>query len=502
MLPLLLIILAFSGGASAVEPGRESFRFHLLSEPHSMDPQRADGSGGNYVFQNIYRGLFRFHSARGLIPEGAKSCQRRPHKLICTLNPNHRWSNGVAIRAEDYVQSFQRVIDPAQKSRASEMLLNLKNARAIAEGKLPATRLGVSALSASRLQFEFSVDDPEFEFKLINTALVPWPPGGLLEREDSPKMLFSGPYKITEWKPNHFVHLTANKSYGLPAAETRPDLEAVFIESDPTALRLYESGKLNFLRRLTAGEIPRYKGAKDFLQVPMARFDYVGFGPSLEPYEKLREALTESVDFASFLLLFDTKGPPGCPSLPAKLLDRTVCMKFTPELAKRALPPPTEVPKLSFHFSRMGGDDISRAAEWFQGQWKKNLGVLVELSSQEQIVHLQNLRSNPPAIFRKGVNLDRPTCLAAVELFTTGHPENYIRFHSPTYDKLVERLRVARGVTAKRVACRQAIETLMASHRLIPLGEMYFTILMNPKFQSWDLNELNQLDLTNLTEVQ
>ena len=46
--------------------------------------------------------------------------------------------------------------------------------------------------------------------------------------------------------------------------------------------------------------------------------------------------------------------------------------------------------------------------------------------------------------------------------------------------------------------CRRAIERLLNSNRLIPLGEMYFTIMASPAFTGWDLNELNQLDLSEL----
>ena len=153
---------------------------------------------------------------------------------------------------------------------------------------------------------------------------------------------------------------------------------------------------------------------------------------------------------------------------------------------------------MEFRFSSQGGEDIARAAEWFQGQWKKNLNILVELIPQEQLMYLQNLKSNPPAIFRKGVSLTRPTCLAALELFVTGHPENYIRLSDVKYDQLVNKLSTASKPEDKKRACRKGIEYLLNSHRLLPLGEMYFTMLASPKFKGWDVNEINQFDLTDL----
>jgi oligopeptide transport system substrate-binding protein len=154
--------------------------------------------------------------------------------------------------------------------------------------------------------------------------------------------------------------------------------------------------------------------------------------------------------------------------------------------------------KFEFQFSKMGGDDIARAAEWFQGQWKKHAGVEVELQGQEQAVYLSGLRVKPPAIFRKGVSLDRPTCLAAVELFEKDHPENYIRLNDPEFEKLVQKLRKSKTESERKKACTAAVAKLLKSERLIPLGEMHFTVLASTKFKGWGLNELNQLDLSHL----
>ncbi|MDT9106166.1 hypothetical protein RSW49_24840, partial [Escherichia coli] len=76
------------------------------------------------------------------------------------------------------VNAFNRLMDPASKSPQIELVMSLKK---------------VVAVNDSTLRFEFKKDDPEFEFKLVNPALSPWPPTGILEREESVKMLFSGP---------------------------------------------------------------------------------------------------------------------------------------------------------------------------------------------------------------------------------------------------------------------------------------------------------------------
>ena len=367
---------------------------------------------------------------------------------------------------------------------------------------MPSERLGVTAVSKTVLRFDFAEEDPEFEYRLIYVAAAPLRKVGIPAREDSTKLITSGPYKIKEWKSGQRIELVPNSNYGLPAATDRPDLEALIIETDSTALRLYESGRLNFLRRLSYSDIPRYKSNPEYHQFQVARFDYIGFAGPLKDNAALREALATSIDFSTYKNIVDNKGLPGCPTLPVRLMDRQPCLKFDPAGAKAALAKAGPLPKLEFYFSRMGGDDIAQTVEWIQGQWKKNLATRVELNGEEQVVYLQHLRSKPPTIFRKGAGLDRPTCLAALEIFTRSNSENYLRLQDDEYEKLVKALSVARGENEKKVACRKAVERLMDGYRLIPLGEMYFSILAKVRFQGWDLNELNQLDLTDLRDRQ
>ncbi len=89
---------------------------------------------------------------------------------------------------------------------------------------------------------------------------------------------------------------------------------------------------------------------------------------------------------------------------------------------------------------------------------KKNLGWTVELRGQEQAVYLARLRDKPPDVFRKGVSLDRPTCLAALEVFLKGNPENYIALDDPKYEPWWPRCAGAKpSPPAKKAAGKRSI---------------------------------------------
>jgi oligopeptide transport system substrate-binding protein len=308
----------------------------------------------------------------------------------------------------------------------------------------------------------------------------------------------NGPYKIAQWVKGKKATLTKNSFYsgGNP---DRPDVDVYFIADDSAALNLYEKGKLQFLRRLPAEHIPKYKTRPDFMQVPLNRFDYIGFDmrPS-SPFadKKLRKAFAQAINFEEFKQIFFALGAPGCPSLLESVLTGgDHCQVFSP---KPLSTKPTQI--LEFYFSQQGGDDLKRAAEFFQGQWQKNLGVTVALHALENKVYINKLRTDPPTLFRKGVGLDRPTCASALEKFTSHHPDNFVSFSHKGFDEMVAKLKsVSLSQTEKHRICGKAVDLLFKDEIVgVPLGKMHFTMLLNPQFKGMQINELNQMDLSAL----
>ena len=124
--------------------------------------------------------------------------------------------------------------------------------------------------------------------------------------------------------------------------------------------------------------------------------------------------------------------------------------------------------------------------------------LLLELDGKNKEVMFERLRSHPPSIFRKGIGLERPTCLAALENFAKDSPENYIHLDSPKYFEALKRLKLETDRLRAKRFCTQAIRVLIDENWLIPLGEIHFTMLANPHYQGWKINSINQLDLANL----
>lgn len=493
---ILLFCLIFSSLAIAAKP----FSFHLISDPSHLNPAKLSTSQSNYFYSTIFEGLYSYDDQKGLIPKGAKNCSwKNPKKLICTLNTNKKWSDGSKIKAQHYVNAFRYLIKPKTYARRVDLLFGIKNARSIYAGKQKPETLGVSAESDDKLIFLFEKADGDFLYKLTSPVLVPWKT--IPTKKNWKNNLYNGPFVITNWNMLK-INLSPNKHY--KNHHKKPNLKIYFIEEDTTALQLYNNGTLELLRRMPATEIPFYKKTKDFLQLPVARFDYVGFNGDLIKYPNLRKAMVHGVDYMEFKKLFHALGRAGCPSLPESYFTKTPCYHFDLKKAKSFL---TKVPKevlekrYPMYFSTMGGEDIKRAIEWFQHQWKKHLGLKIEAVPLEHKMYLAMLKKGIKGAYRKGIPLDRPSCLAAIENFRSDAPENFLKLESTSLDSAIDDLRNNSHSNNNKKLCTKAVKLLLEEYRYIPLGRIHYSLLAKKNFKGWRLNELNQLDLSELESL-
>jgi oligopeptide transport system substrate-binding protein len=487
ILSLIVTLTATISFAKEKEPA--AFRLHLSSEPTNLDPNRQNSSNASYLLGNLYRNFFRYDNQAGLVPELGEKCVRAKNgDLTCTLKKDLKWSDGTPLTSADFLRTYQKILKSETLAPRADLIFPVKNAKAIFQRTKSIETLGVTAPDALTLKFTFESPTPEFEYHLSSLILSP-----TKEKLDA----VSGPYKIKEWQRGRKFILESNNFYVTQSPE-RPLVEFLFIEEDSIALQLYEKNNLDFLRRLPTLYIPKFKDRKDFIWAPMIRFDYFGFGPELKDQEDLRKAFIYSLNYPEWQKLFSSEGLPGCIGLPDKwFVTKAPCYSF--DLKQVPTAKPANADKTwTVSFSAMGGDDHKRATEWMQAQWLQNAKLKTNILVKENKIYLKELKTSPPAIFRKGMTPDRPTCLAALETFLPNNPENYIGLNSKDYEKILYKLSSATKDSDRKKYCQEGADYLMKRHFFIPTGMIHFSMLARPNFIGWKLNEMNELDLSGL----
>ncbi len=498
----------FSTGSSHIVSDQDTFRFTVFNEPHSLDPLKETSTTARYLLPNLHRGLM-LYSEGSLQLVGATSCQWISELIfVCNLNPDFRFSTGEVVQAADYIRTFQALLDPENSHPLAELLFPLQGARQILTGEASWADLGAVAKDSFTLEFYLEAPMGEFPYNLAHPALAPRPQGNseIYSTSKAETAPLTGPYQVAEWISGKKAQLVPNPYYLWPSEERPPAVEVLFVEDDATTQRLYQQGRIDWLRRLNTQLIPNHLEDPAFRQVPVARFDYVGFGPALKEFPLLRKALAHALEYEELAQIYHALGRPGCPSLPRTYMAELPCYNFDAELARsyyqRHLAEEGPQPPLELAFSKLGGADVEKGMVWMAEQWRKHLGLQVSLEPLEQGQMLHRLWQNPPALFRKGVSLERPTCAAGLEIFLPQGSERFLRFEPPEqFQELLTQLTESTLMDEKQNLCTEAVRLLLSTYSLIPLGEIHFSMLVSPQFTGVDVNELNQLDLTRLQKV-
>lgn len=98
------------------------FRFDILSEPTSIDPQTASSDEQYLVLLNTMEGLLKMDEAQNPIEAAAESYTVSADGLTYTflLREGMLWSDGeTPVTAYDFQFAFQRLFDPQTQSPAA-----------------------------------------------------------------------------------------------------------------------------------------------------------------------------------------------------------------------------------------------------------------------------------------------------------------------------------------------------------------------------------------------
>src|SRR5262249_2209803 len=136
-------------------------------EAPSMDPtKQADTLSGMWL-GHIYEGLMTYDKNGNVVPATAESFKASADKKVWTfvIRKNAQWQDGKPVTAQDFVYTWQRLVDPAYASEYSFIATAaaINNADDIINKKQTKDKLGVKALDARTLEVTLSRPLPYFD---------------------------------------------------------------------------------------------------------------------------------------------------------------------------------------------------------------------------------------------------------------------------------------------------------------------------------------------------
>ncbi|PZL88939.1 oligopeptide ABC transporter substrate-binding protein OppA [Pantoea sp. ARC270] len=432
---------------------------HIKDEPASLDPLKAVGLPEIQVIRDLFEGLTNQDAHGKIVPGVAQSWSSSDNKTwIFTLRNNARWSNGEPVTAQDFVYSWQRLVDPENSSPSASFaaLSGIENAAAIAKGQMTPDKLGVVAQDNSRLKVTLDRPVPWFPALVANVALFPVPQKTLAQQGDSwtapGKLVGNGAYQLSERVVNEKIVLTRNPHYWDDAHSVLTRVTFVPINEESSATKRYRANDIDITESfpkemygLLKKSLPGEVYTPDQLGTYYYAFN-TQKGPTADA--RVRKALSWSIDrriIAEKVL--------GTGEKPA--------WHFTPDVTAGFRPLPSFLQQHDQNNLNAQAKALLTAAGYGPGKplrlkllyntseshqkiaiavasmWKKNLGVDVSLENQEWKTYIDSRNSGNFDVIRASWIGDYNEPSTFLNLLTSGNSSNIPRFSNADYDAVL-----------------------------------------------------------------
>lgn len=215
----------------------------------TLDPHRPVSAPDMEIAADLFCGLTAVAADGRVIPGCAASWRVSSDGLtyVFQLRPGLRWSDGAALTASDFVDSYRRLLDPRTAALLAYRYESIARGADLLAGRAKPSDLGVAAPNASTVVF--SLQRPETDFlKLAAVAYVV--PTHVIARwgqdwAKPPQLVVNGAFVPRSWQQNGALLLERNGRFFDVAGVTLDELEWVMGVDDATRLRLFRAGQLD-----------------------------------------------------------------------------------------------------------------------------------------------------------------------------------------------------------------------------------------------------------------
>jgi oligopeptide transport system substrate-binding protein len=499
LIALLTLISSCAGGD--VEP-TQVFRY-ADTEPEYLDPTLCAEISGLRIVMNLFEGLTCFPPDDGPArPAVATHWEVDESGTLWTfhLREDAVWSDGTPLTAEDFVYAWRRAVDPANSSKVAQYLWYIRNGRSITSGRLPPTKLGVTALDDHTLMVELEEPTPYLLDLVAFPGFAPVPRhvvGAKGSRWVRPEnMVTNGPYTLSEWAPLDHITLQRNPLY-FDADDVELERVEVFISDDSaTRYKMYVAGEIDWLFQLPAAYIPSLKHKRtDFHIAPYLATYFYTCNLSRPPLDdsRVRKALNLAIDKETIVQYVTKAEEDPATSLVPPMPNYTGPMggTFDPDQARRLLadagyPNGVGFPTIQMSFNAMDVHEL--VAQVIQEMWKTHLNITVELQSMQWKVYLQRMQVGDFDLARSGWIGDYPDPMAFLETFDCGASNNNARYCNRDFEALLNQVRSEEDATRRRKLLYDAEEILIQDLPLIPIFHYSLPYLLREDVEGFEEN--------------
>ena len=499
---------AENGGTKKSGDSKKILTIQLGPDVESIDPALNSAvDGANYILY-LSDNLLKIDKEGKVVPGLAEKYDISDDQLTWTfhLRDGLKWSDGSDFTAEDFVYSWQRMVDPNVAAPYAQTVLGMVEGYDEAIGKPDAegnttidpdpTKLNVEAPDDKTLIVHMAKPTPYFDKLAAFVSLSPVKKDVVEANPDGwsidPKTYIStGPFKLTEWKPGSYLMFEKNENYWDADSVKLDGIKCLLMEDQNATFSAYESGDALMIKDIPTQEITTLKERADYHLDPMLGTYYLDLNNTLDEFKdsRVREALSLALDrkYISEVITSGTYTPATGfvsegvtdwdgsawkdnvtdSSAYINVEDHAGNLVKAKELLKEAgYENGVGLPEMVY--STNDASYHKKIAEYLQQAWGE-LGLKVEVNIVEWKSFTPQRRSGNYQIARDGWVMDYNDPSNILELALTGNGNNNAKYSNPEFDALMEKAATEKDPQTRFGYFHQAEDLMMKDTAMVPL---------------------------------
>lgn len=492
----------------------KTLNFVLSSEPPELDPQITTDATSITVLNAAMEGLVRVDKDNTFMPGMAESWTISDDKTVYTfkIRSDAKWSNGEALTADDCAYGIIRALNPATASQYAYILYDIKGAAELnsldtaaadfdAKYKEALANLGVKA-EGNTVTITLAQPAPYFLGILAFPTALPCNEKFASATEgygaEANKLLYNGPWVISEWVHDDKVVFTKNENYWNKDNIALDTMNGYVILDSNAALTMFYNGDLDLVGVPGAKTAEVKSKGYEISQFSDGGSFYLEFNTTdkLLSNAKIRQAISAALDRQTFITGvvknnslpatgFVPNGTKGLDGEDFREKNGTLIVDNDTETAKKLfaeglaeLGITAADAKLSMICDDTDTGKLYAAA--VQDMLKKNLDIEITIDSVPFKTRIQKMRDKDFQIVFAGWSPDYNDAMTYIDMFTTGNGNNHTSYASAEYDKLI-------FAAKKEADANKRIELMYAAEKLLmqdmPIAPVYF------RYRDWTAKE-------------
>jgi oligopeptide transport system substrate-binding protein len=474
----------------------------------TLDPHINFLAWEGWILDDAYEGLVANDAGGAVIPGAAEKWDISDDGLTYTfhLRGGLKWSNGDALKAQDFVDGIVRTIDPATASDKAYIFtstIRVVGAQDFVDGKSKdAKTVGVSAPDDKTVVLKLDAPAPHALFVLGSFYAPPLHKASLEKfGKDFIKpgnIVSNGAYVLTENVPQSHVTLEKNPNYWDAANVKIGKVVYRVTEDDSTAIKLWRAGELDTTADIPTTQIDGLKGEfGDEVHISAStETNYMSFNITKPPFDnaKLRQALSMAIDRdtlvnkvvkAGYVVNYGYSVPiPGydAPKVAESTMSNEDRIAKAKALYAEAGFGPDKPVSLTIESSN--NEVYKKQAETVAVMWKQVLGVDAKVNAQDRDGWLAAFNAGGWDVFNDNLIGDFPgpeTYLAYMD------PRAEVGYHwkSPAFEAAFDKAMPLTDQKERWKVLAEAEKALLEDYLVAPIASSPNRHLIAKKLQGW-----------------